>query len=644
MKVNNISDLNQEMKPRFEDVGAGDVFEHLRLDNQEKFQQALATYDGDTETLFDLITQYNKARKAHEEVEETWESVIATLTDSQKDNPEKLSSVADFLIRNFSFKTSEMTENIYYYDNPVYVPRGDQRIRQLLQSNLGKHLSTRNINEIIDEVRMRTLEDDQEDEELKKYIPVENGIYNIETGELESGDPGLFLTNKIPVVYDEEANCPAIKEFLHDVVADENVPVLQELIGFCLLREYKFAKAFMLLGGGSNGKSTFLNLLTTFLGEDNLASPSLHELLESKFTRIELKGKLANIHGDLSAQKLYDSGPFKMLTGQDLVRGEIKHKQESYSFHNYAKLIYSANELPETADTSDAFFRRWIIIEFPYKFTSDPNDGYKNKDDDILDDILSEEELSGLFNWAVEGLHRILDNDGFTKTGKIEEIKEKWLTLTDPLQVFVENHCTVDRNTHIKKDDFYEQYQVFCEIHGVDSKPKNQVGKDVPGMRPEIRAARPKVGGKRVNVWDNLQFAEDSPFNPNNDLSPTDGSNRVRGVRGSDDYNAPAHTRVSNPSDKTPDTPDENDGDDTLKDNLSEEDREFLEEEWDESLSYGDLSGTQQEVVKFVEEVGGAKPSEFSHVTKPDNPHTVAEELEEAGFLERQGDEYRVAD
>jgi len=324
------------------------------------------------------------------------------------------------------------------------------------------------------------------------------------------------------------------------------------------------------------------------------------------------------------------------------VRGEIKHKQKSYTFENYATLIYSANELPATKDTTDAFFRRWLILEFPYKFTEVPDDEHKDKDPDVLEDLTTEEELAGLFNWGVQGLRRVLDDEKFTKTGRIEEIKEKWLTRTNPLEVFVDNHCVIDRDRYIKKDDFYEQYQIFCELHGVEALAKNVVGRQMPELRPEIRAARPQIMGSRVNVWDNVRLADDSPFNPNNDLSPSDGSTRVRDVRDSRKYNAHAHTRTS-VSEENPDIPDENEN----EEELSEDDREFLEEEWEAAddetgqISFGDLSDVEQSVVKFVERVGPAKPSEFAHVTKPDSPHTIAEDLAEKGVLDREGDRYR---
>jgi len=191
------------------------------------------------------------------------------------------------------------------------------------------------------------------------------------------------------------------------------VPKEIEMFGYCLYKDYPFAKAFMLIGSGANGKSTLMKLLEKFLGEDNIATPSLQDLLRDKFAKVELFGKLANIHADLSSEKLENTGTFKMLTGGDTVYGQKKFK-DPIKFKNHAKLIYSANELPRTDDRTDAFFRRWIVIDFPNQFTS--NDEFTNPD--LPYSIIDEEEMSGLLNWALDGLERILDQGGFSRPSR----------------------------------------------------------------------------------------------------------------------------------------------------------------------------------------------------------------------------------
>ena len=177
----------------------------------------------------------------------------------------------------------------------------------------------------------------------------------------------MIFLKKIPIKYNPNADCPKIKEFINQIMREEDVVVLQELAGYCLWKDYPIQKAFALVGEGSNGKSTFLRLLTKLLGKENVSSISLQDLVNNRFAVANLYGKLANIFADLPPEILKDTAKFKMLTGGDIITAEKKFKNP-FKFYNYAKLIFSCNRLPVTYDDTTAFFRRWVIINFPNTF------------------------------------------------------------------------------------------------------------------------------------------------------------------------------------------------------------------------------------------------------------------------------------
>ena len=229
---------------------------------------------------------------------------------------------------------------------------------------------------------------------------VGNGILNLSTKELQPHTPKKIFLNKIPVDYNPAADCPRIKQFFNEVCYEEDIPILQELFGYCLYRSYPIHKAAMFLGEGSNGKSVTINLLRKFLGHENVSSKELRELINDRFAVVELYGRLANVCADISPDALKRTGIFKALTGGDLITGARKFKG-SFSFVNYAKLIFSANKLPMSPDKSYAFYRRWILISFPNTFEGE------NRNPNILEEISTPEELSGLLNWALEGLSLI---------------------------------------------------------------------------------------------------------------------------------------------------------------------------------------------------------------------------------------------
>ncbi len=431
-----------------------------------------------------------------------------TLFDSGNTTKQEVyDTISQDLTETFNFKTMQDTNQIWYFHNQIYKRQGDKFIQKILTPHITKYVTTHGMQEIINGVKNRTYAKREDLSKTPHIIPLKNGWYNLKKKEIQEPNPNKFVTTQMPITYDKKATCPKIKEFIHDIVEEEDVTLLQEIIGYCIYKDYPISKAFMMLGGGENGKSTFLNLLETFLGEKNIATPSLQELLYNRFAKIELYGKLANIHADLSDQKINQTGTFKMLTGRDTIRGEEKYKG-SIEFKNYAKLIYSANNLPPTTDDTHAFWRRWLIIKFPYKFTNNPESpNEKQKKGDILKDILDEKELSGLFNWAVEGLQRVLDNGNFTKTTSVESIKDEWLTRSNPLMVFCEKHVEFDNESFVSKDEFYDAYQEFCDVNAAPSLDKNVVGRKLSQFIRGVRSSKRKLSdGSRKNCWDNIKL------------------------------------------------------------------------------------------------------------------------------------------
>ena len=151
---------------------------------------------------------------------------------------------------------------------------------------------------------------------------------------------------------------------------------LLDFIAYCLWRDYKYANWLLLTGYGQNGKSVLLNMIEIFLGKSNTSAESLERLLNKQFARASLFQKMANIDADVSSDILItNTGELKKLTGNDESPGEFKYKPP-FKFRNFAKLIFSCNEIPEIKDMTDAFFRRLIIINFTRQFFAEKDDPF----------------------------------------------------------------------------------------------------------------------------------------------------------------------------------------------------------------------------------------------------------------------------
>ncbi|KXB01879.1 hypothetical protein AKJ43_02960 [candidate division MSBL1 archaeon SCGC-AAA261D19] len=159
----------------------------------------------------------------------------------------------------FNFVTMEDSEEIYVYEDGVYRPRGESVIRETARAKLTNQLAREHyVNETVNHIKETTYVPREKFDETTHLLAVENGLLDVKNGVLRDFDPDKLLTSKLPVKYDPDADCPKIKEFLKETVKPEDMPVLQEFVGYCLLKDYTFHKALMLTGGGSNGKSTSL--------------------------------------------------------------------------------------------------------------------------------------------------------------------------------------------------------------------------------------------------------------------------------------------------------------------------------------------------------------------------------------------------
>lgn len=434
-----------------------------------------------------------------------WSQIIEMYEDSNTRIAEVTSSIVDFLMEEYNFKTPKSSNRLWRFGNPIYEKDGEEFVKEKLYDHLGGNVKKQHVNEVLEEIKARTFCNRRKEKPPLNYIPVENGWYDLEKDELVDPKPQYFAINHIPVKYNPEAKCPGIKKLMNDVLRDSDVKLMQELLGFTIYRDYKFEKAFMFKGSGANGKSTVLEVIEAFLGENNIANPSLQKLGSSEYASAQLFGKLASIHADLSDKAVKNTGEFKMLTGDDLIHARRIY-EEPFKFRNYATLIFSANKLPQTYDTTDAFFRRWVVLDFPYKFTSDPDDGNKMVDTDLPESILTEEELSGLFNWALEGLKRILDNNGFSDTHSRKAVKYQWLAETQPLQIYFEEGLIEKQEASVAKNDLFSHYEEFCIAMGYQSKSKKQFFKQLYGAFPSIHEKKVRLESGRERRIQGLEL------------------------------------------------------------------------------------------------------------------------------------------
>ena len=256
---------------------------------------------------------------------------------------------------------------------------------------------------------------------------------------------------QIPVEYHPAAVCPIIDSFLEDVFGIDKVDSILEFIGYLLLPHVDYQRAMILIGAGKNGKSTFLEMLISFLGVDNIKQIPLQDL-SKPFKLYNLKNIMANIVADIPQREIKDTGNAKRIVTDNTLSGDIKNIQGDFNFGNRCKMLYSCNILPKSKDTTSAFYRRWL----PY-ICSTSFEG--RVDVNMLKKITSEVELSGLFNRALEGIERLTKRGGFPDTEL--EVKTLWEMESNPLASFIAKRCDRIYGEEIKSVDLFTAFNTF---------------------------------------------------------------------------------------------------------------------------------------------------------------------------------------
>ncbi len=422
--------------------------------------------------------------------------------------------VAMDIIKKYHFRTMWDNEEIYYFDGRVYRPGGERIIKTEVERHLKDFVTSHDINEIIGHVQRSTYFHREEFNKDVYLLSLENGVLDLRTGELHPHSPEFLFTFYIPVRYDPEADCPRIKKFLSEVLYPEDIPKFFEMLGFILFRDYPLQKFFVFYGTGGNGKSIAENIITAFIGKENISSVTLHQLVENRFAPAELFGKLLNIAGEVDKRTIKNTDILRRLTGGDWFTAEKKNR-DPFTFKNYAKIIFICNELPKVTDRTDAFYRRCEFIQFPNQFIDNPRHAHE-----LIKELTTPEELSGLLNEALKGLKRLLENRCFTNGINIEEAKEIWDRLSDPVKFFAELYLEKSEDDFIPKDEVYTKFLEFCNNKRLTPVGKNAFTERLKTMFPGLNANyRPKIAGKRVMCYKGIKWKtpDDEEDNDSND-------------------------------------------------------------------------------------------------------------------------------
>lgn len=407
--------------------------------------------------------------------------------------------VADYLIRKYHFATwfGVKSDYSFVYDGKIFKPETRGLIKFECERLLKEYCRKNIVEEIFEKVKRSSKVNKEEFEKTDtNLIPLENGIWDIKNKELLPHNSKYNFQFIIPQIYNVSAKCPTWMKFINETLYEEDIPVLQEWFGFFLFREYFIKKAVICEGPQDTGKSVLLDTAIEFLGEKNKTGLSLQKISSgSDFTKLSLKNKHGNIYDDLSSNDLNDGGAFKVATGGGYISAEEKFG-EYQQFKNFAKQIFATNKIPPVKDNDDlAYFGRWIVFKF---------DNVPEKLNPFLrKELFKKEEMSGILNWALFGLYRLLENCKFSYNKSSEDIKMIMERSGCPLVEFSSEVLIKDNSNFIENDEMYKVYSLWCEKTKRPRLTKSKLKQQLPKYCNYI------LDGKRTNRgWLNARIDE----------------------------------------------------------------------------------------------------------------------------------------
>lgn len=287
-----------------------------------------------------------------------------------------------------------------------------------------------------------------------EFLNLKDGVLDLETFELKEHSPQYYSTIQLPIEFKKNAKTTVFNKFLDDITCsdEELITILQEIVGYCLCNSTKAEKAFFFIGNGCNGKSVLAKVIQLLVGESNYSNTPL-SALSGNFGLASLINSNVNIAAENNNGKL-NSEIFKAVVSGDTVEINRKYR-DAISVPLHTKLIFLFNELPDNGDLTHGFFRKIIIVPF--------NRTFKGAEIDV--DMYSklEKEISGIFQWAIDGLKRLKENDyKFSSCSASDKCLEDYKRELNPVAEFFDTHFKLNSNQQIKRSEIYNRYQEYC--------------------------------------------------------------------------------------------------------------------------------------------------------------------------------------
>lgn len=415
------------------------------------------------------------------------------------------------------FITISESNELRAYDRGVYRPCEDflevalQRAWDQSRIQIAKQLTTHTVNEIIGALKriqkVRKIECDAN----PYLINLQNGLYDVNKSQLLPHAPDYVSLIQVDVEYTIDNEVLQYKEWLERllrerVYTEEEYKTLTEYLGYCFLNDSRFRKALVLVGETLTGKSTYTDIVYSTVGPENVSSLTIQEIEGYQYATGAMYGKLVNIANELPLTSVKTAGNFKKILSGDPVT--IKEKYEkSFDAIITTKMIFAANQLPRVHDRTEAFFDRLLLIRF--------NKRIPNPDPRVrlmIRDLNNKKLRSAMLLLALEGLDRLLQQNGFSYNKTASEIAKLYDRVSDPVGAFVDDCIVPDPSSKVEASLLYARFMAFCKKNQYDVVSQTVFGRTIAS---KLRERDIEFSKKRVSsgvMYEGIALVENGGF------------------------------------------------------------------------------------------------------------------------------------
>jgi putative DNA primase/helicase len=337
-------------------------------------------------------------------------------------------------------------------------------------------------------------------------ISVGNGNMSVTGRTITEHTPRLFNLSCLPFDYEPDTPAPQVwLGFLKELFGDDldSIMLLQEWFGYVLSGATSQHKIMLLVGPPRAGKGTIARTLTALVGRDGVAAPTL-AALGTNFGLSPLIGKTLAVVGDvrLGPDALTVTERLLTISGEDTLTIDRKYR-DPWTGRLGVRFMLLSNELPKLGDASGAMASRFVVLQLAQSWLG--------KEDLDLEDKLSE-EMTGILNWALDGLDRLRAQGRFTAPQSSTEAITALEDLSSPIRQFIRERCELGSGYDVTVDHLYDAWKAWCGEQGrIHVSTKQVFGRDLRAALPGVQGTQPRDGDRRVPCHQGIQIRAVTP-------------------------------------------------------------------------------------------------------------------------------------